>query len=297
MKPHIRFSLIELVGVAFLSMVLGILLGAGGLFAYQTLQTPLPDIDHDVSQQSSIIPTDLTGETPARSIGVELPGEGFYILGEDGTPLQISPLPIGVTLNLSSLPTIGLSRPSIAIKGDNFPLGNLELLAYNAGIGIDISRTDSGALVNEVFQGSPAQAAGIHPGDVILTINTEPAQSPMAEVYTRGHHDLIGPMQERITLLVISGTTSREVTLPRTFRDFPTGMLNTTLQRAISFSIKPESEYVLLHPDRELEPGTYVLVFRPRPYHGSSLQMFGPTSTPTPLPIPIPEDLWAFVIK
>ena len=256
MKPHIRFSLIELVGVAFLSMVLGILLGAGGLFAYQTLQTPLPDIDHDVSQQSFII-----------------------------------------TLNLSGLPTIGLSRPSIAIKGDNFPLGNLELLAYNAGIGIDISRTDSGALVNEVFQGSPAQAAGIHPGDVILTINTEPAQSPMAEAYTHGHHDLIGPMQERITLLVISGTTSREVTLPRTFRDFPSGMLNTTLQRAISFSIKPESGYVLLHPDRELEPGTYVLVFRPRPYHGSSLQMFGPTSTPTPLPIPIPEDLWAFVIK
>jgi C-terminal processing protease CtpA/Prc len=39
------------------------------------------------------------------------------------------------------------------------------------GVGVDVDLTDLGAEVREVFPGSPAEAAGLEPGDVVVAVD------------------------------------------------------------------------------------------------------------------------------
>ena len=89
--------------------------------------------------------------------------------------------------------------------------------------GLDIPRVDAreaarlessrGALVAEIVPGSPAAAAGLKPGDVIVAFQNEPIQSP---------HDLTRrvaatPPGSKVTLRMVRGgsATAVEATLGR----------------------------------------------------------------------------------
>lgn len=198
-------------------------------------------------------------------------------------------------LDFSILPVTENERSTFAIRGANFPLGNLKLLSYVAGIGVDVNFTQTGAVINHVFDNSPAQMANLQKGEVIISINDNPVKEPMS--YMPGKNDLFGEMQEKVGLVVLSGTSHRTVDIPRTFR----GTVGTTTlimtNRSVSFTLEPQDNYVLLHVDKEMKPGVYRFEFQADNIRDVDALPFQPTPTPTEIPTPLPAQKWIFVVK
>jgi hypothetical protein len=308
MRAYRQSRLAEFMLVAAMSFAAGAIVGAGGLFVYQQLQFPSPE----ASGAQGPLFSNPSGETqPAHPVeggtqGREsscsgsppnLPGDGFFIVDADGSVIRLEGLPTGFQLNPATLPSTAQRSPRIAVRGQDLPLGSLHFVAYRAGIGVDITYGESGATINSVLEGSPAHAAGLQSGDVIFSVNGEAIAHPLVDAYVPGQHDLIGPMQAQITMEVVSGTTARTVTLPRTYRNYTSDLILLDLEDDVWFSLETGADYVLLCPEHDLQPGTYVLEFRGEPPIPEIGWPFGPTSTPRPTPIPMPGEKWAFVVR
>ena len=260
------------------------MLGAGGLWYYeQTVPPSEPVLSQPESP--SLLPQSGS-ETPV--------GEGFFIV-IDGKFVKIPEFPSDTQIDFTLLPTENEKQLTFAIKGTNYPIGNLDLSAYIAGIGVDAEFPQTGAIINSVFENSPAQLANLQPGEVIVSVNDEKPKSPM--VYQPGKKDLFGEMQEQVTLIVMSGTNSRTIQLPRTYLGTVDSNMLSITNPSVKFTIEPKDDYILLHVDKELQSGVYRFEFQTENIISVGGILFESTPTPTPPPVPIPTQKWVFVIK
>lgn len=279
-QPH-SISILLVSIIALFSWIIGIMVGAGGFWYYTQMNNSSESVP---SQPESLSFLPQTGSnTPD--------GEGFFIV-IDGKFVKIPEFASDNQIDFSLLPVTGEKQPTFAIKSASYPIGNLKLISYIAGIGIDAEFTQAGAVINSVFENSPAQIANLQPGEVIVSVNGETPRLPT--VYRPGFKDLFGPMQEKITLIVMSGTNSRSVQLPRTYLGTVDNDIASLSNRSVKFTIEPKNDYILLRLDKELKPGVYRFEFQIDNYIISLEDGFTPTSTPI---IPIPTQKWVFIVK
>jgi len=277
-------SILLLSVISLFSCSIGVMLGAGGFWYYEQINKPS---ESALSQQES--PSSFLQQS-----GSDTPvGEGFFIV-VNGKFVKIPEFPNDNQIDFALLPSIGEKQPTFAIKGANYPIGNLILSGYIAGIGVDAEFTQTGAVINSVFENSPAQTANLQPGEVIVSVNGENPKSPM--IYQPGKKDLFGEMQNQITLVVMSGTNSRTVQLPRTYLGTVDSNILSVTNPSVKFTIEPKNDYVLLHVDRELKSGVYRFEFQTENVISVGL-FLEPTPTPTLPPVPIPTQKWVFVVK
>ncbi|MGH3744330.1 MAG: S41 family peptidase [Mycobacteriales bacterium] len=105
-----------------------------------------------------------------------------------------------------------------------------------SGLGVWLRRvgSDHGIAVASVVPGSPAQAAGIHPGDAILAVGGTDVSQESVDAVTEA---LAGPPGTRVTLLVrATGGTDRTVSLAR--GDLPVSDVSSTPATAGIVSIR-----------------------------------------------------------
>ena len=195
--------------------------------------------------------------------------DGIYIVGNSNTYEKISPVDDDNTLNIPTLPITANNSPMFAIKGNDFPIEDIELYAYYAGIGIDtelVSLGSSGKLaakIGQVYENSPASEAGLKIGEIIFGINGEAFQAIQLNFGFPPYRDLVGifnPNQSEITINVLSGTTERVVILPRTYR--LSGDNFKTNSPISSITVEPSGDYVLLKTTWALESGIYRIEFK-----------------------------------
>lgn len=276
-------SILLLSVISLFSCIIGMMIGSGGFWYYEQIKKPSESASSQPESPSSL--PQVESDTPTE--------DGFFVI-VDGKFLKIPEFADESQIDLALLPATNKSQPTFAIRGANYPIGILKLSGYIAGIGIDAEFTQTGAAINSVFENSPAQIAGLQPGEVIVSVNGESPKSPM--MYQPGGKDLFGAMQEQITLVVMSGTSSRTVQLPRTFL----GTVNTDIlsvtNPAVTFTLEPKGDYALLHVEKELKSGVYRFEFQPEIVISSGI-FLEPTPTPTVPPIPIPTQKWIFVVK
>jgi hypothetical protein len=241
------------------------------------------------------------------------PADGFYFVS-NGNLVAIPGLLSDSSLDLASLPFTTENPPTFSVKGDNFPLGILFLNPYIAGIGVDLKYNDSNATITKVYDNSPAQAAGLQIGDLIISVNDVPLKIDLiSQFYTPIPNDLLGPMSDRLKLEVITGTNSRVLELPRTYTATVHPEWISITFPAINFQVEPRGDYVLIHVTKIMELGAYRFEFV-APYSGTSCGLClpntggigtfpsptpppTPTPTPTSVPISIPEQKWAFILR
>jgi hypothetical protein len=238
------------------------------------------------------------------------PADGFYLVS-NGKLEAIPGLSDDSSLDLPSLPSTTDNPPTFSVKGDNFPLGILFLNPYIAGIGVDVKYNDTSATITKIYDNSPAQAAGLQVGDLIISVNGVPVKgSLLSQYYTPVPNDLLGPMTDKLKLEVVIGTNDRVLELPRTYKEtigpglaFP----------PIKFEVEPKGDYVLIRVPQAMELGAYRFEFIAPSSgisgglggYGSGGIYIGPSPTPlptltptqTPVPIFIPVQKWAFILR
>ena len=270
--------------ISLFSCIIGVMLGIGSVWYYEKISKP--SVTALSQPESPSLLPQSGSDTPV--------GDGFFIV-VNGKFLKIPEFPNDSQIDFALLPTTSEKQPTFAIKGANYPIGNLKLFGYVAGIGVDAEFTQAGAVINSVFENSPAQMANIQPGEVIISVNGEKPKLPI--VYQPGKKDLFGAMQEQITLIVMSGTNSRTVQLSRTYLGTVDNNILSVTNPSVTFTLEPKNDYVLLHVDRELKSGVYRFEFQAENVISGGGIFFEPTSTPTLPPIPIPTQKWVFVVK
>ena len=288
-------DLIKLILIAaFFSLFscgIGILIGTGSYLYFD--QNNVSQVS-SLSQLSPTPQSELTSLLPQSEFAEPI-SDGFFI-NINGELIQIPEFQNDNQIDFTLLPATVEKLPTFIIKSENYPLGNLVLLRYIAGIGVDVGFTQAGAVINSVFENSPASAANLQPGEIVLSVNGETPERPLT--YRPGKVDLFGSMEEQITLIVMSGTNSRTIQVPRNYLGTVDYEMMSITNPSVHFSLEPKNDYILLHIDNELSSGVYRFEFKlSNTYTNSSGLFFGPTSTPTQPPIPIPTQKWIFVVK
>jgi len=206
---------------------------------------------------STISVTPIASDVPVFS------EDGIYVLGNLDTYKKIPMIDDDSVFDISAIPTASNRTPVFAVKGNKFSIDDLKLRGYYAGIGIDsefifIGTGQSGAKIIQIYENSPAEEAGLQPGETILSIDGDPFKAIHLHYGFPPYRDLvdlINPNQSEITIKVLSGTTERAVTLPRSYR--LSGDNFKTNQAISSFTIEPNGDYVLLKVTWPLKPGIY----------------------------------------
>jgi hypothetical protein len=225
---------------------------------------------------------------------VQMTGDGFFLVERDHAQ-QLPEITDDGQIPSVNIPTTTQRQPQIGVQGPNYPICNLVLRAYHAGFGVDVNMTPAGAVINKIVPGSPAEQAGLLPGDLILTMDGEKAS--YTGVYRPGQLDLFGPMVPSVSLEVTRGTATIKKTLPRTYL-YPDDPFETQLYNGIEFSIAPQSQYILITPKKPLSPGIYRLEFRPNQQPVvMGFPVYQATPTPTPTAIPVPAGKWLFRVQ
>jgi carboxyl-terminal processing protease len=112
---------------------------------------------------------------------------------------------------VDSLGDTGHSRfltPQMVHQEDNFNQGQFE------GIGAEVDSKDGNLTIVAPIDGSPAQKAGLKPGDIIAKVDGKDiSQLPLAQAVTL----ILGPAGTKVTLTILDPTTgaARDVTLVR----------------------------------------------------------------------------------
>jgi len=232
---------------------------------------------------------------------------GIYLQTEIGL-VPLNGIRDDIILQLEFLPFTTNMSPSFSIMGENYQIGSLKILPYYAGIGVNIVYSDAGALIENIFNDSPAQAAGLQIGDLLLSVDGNPIERPLFHVYTQGMDDLIGIMYDRITLEVLSGTISKTIVLPRTYTNSVNDISIIINSSQIKYQIEPQGDYIILRILTELTAGVYRFEFpgriptRTPPGKGFTGGIGVPKVTNTPIeptlaPTSIIPPIWVFMIR
>jgi carboxyl-terminal processing protease len=195
MSRILRTSII--LGVALAILVLG--LGGGVLLDRTVLPTVVPP---------SSIPSDATPD-------FQLIGEAWDIIHQDYVDqqaVQAQPLTYGAISGMvDALGDTGHSRflsPQMVQQQHDALQGQYE------GIGAYMEVKDGRIVIQAPMDGSPAQRAGLRPGDVILRVDGQNVTDlPLDQVVAR----ILGPAGTQVTLTVLDPKTgnTRDVTLER----------------------------------------------------------------------------------
>lgn len=223
-----------------------------------------------------------------------LPGDGVYLL--DGSKaIQIPRIQKNQPIDIQLVIETKDKQPAIAIQGNELPIGQLVLRGFRAGFGIDADFSNLGATVKTVFEGSPAQQAGIQPGDLIVKVDGEPPYPPT--VFMPDHEDIFGLMEPSIEIEMVRGTSSSSLAVPRTYLH-PSGPFEETLLHSNEkLTITPKDSYIVLTPNKPLKPGVYRLeVLSSNISAGGSL-IVRETATPTPEPPESTRYYWVFRVS
>lgn len=86
------------------------------------------------------------------------------------------------------------------------------------GVGIQIENRDDRIVVSSPIEGSPADGAGVEPGDVLVAVNGEPVDG---EELGRVAERIRGPEGTEVRLTFRSGDEEREITLERSEIEAP----------------------------------------------------------------------------
>ena len=98
--------------------------------------------------------------------------------------------------------------PEMVKAENNFTQGQFE------GVGLEVQEKDNHLVVVAPIDGSPAQKAGLHSGDIILQVNGQDVTGlPLEQVVSR----ILGPAGTQVTLTIQDPTSgqTRDVTLTR----------------------------------------------------------------------------------
>jgi carboxyl-terminal processing protease len=130
----------------------------------------------------------------------------------DRTVVQSHPLTYGAIGGMvDALGDTGHSRflsPELLQEQHSFTQGEFE------GIGVEVQTKDGHVVIVAPLDGSPAQQAGLRPGDIIIQVNGEDmAGLPLDQVVGR----VLGPSGTQVTLTIMAPNTgqTREITLVR----------------------------------------------------------------------------------
>ena len=97
---------------------------------------------------------------------------------------------------------------------------NEQIEGHFSGIGVEIDRVKAGSEIVKVFRGSPAEEAGLEPGDTLVSVEGKPiGRRDSAEV----RDEVIGPEGTQVTLGVRDGKSgkTKELTITRAQVSFP----------------------------------------------------------------------------
>src|SRR5208283_4882199 len=111
----------------------------------------------------------------------------------------------------SMVNSLGDTEGSVFVTPEEAKLDSEVLQGQLQGIGIQLEETNGNVVILAPFDGSPAQKAGLQPGDIILDVNGQPVTGE-----EEAHDSITGPDGTSVTLTIQSpaGTTSN-VTIPR----------------------------------------------------------------------------------
>ncbi len=162
-----------------------------------------------------ITPTIVSARTSAQTNGFELLGQAYQIIQQnyvDHSAIQATQLEYGAISGMvDSLGDTGHSRfltPEMVKEENNFTQGSFE------GIGAEVTVKDGQVVIVTPIDGSPAQAAGVKPGDIILKVDgVEVAGMGINDVVSK----VLGPAGTQVTINLQdpqSGAT-RDVTITR----------------------------------------------------------------------------------
>lgn len=113
-----------------------------------------------------------------------------------------------------------LDPHSSYLPADELEALNDASLGRYSGIGIEVQDRDGEIVVNAIINGSPADQAGINPGDVITSIDGHPVKDHPA---SEAMDELLGEPDSEVILRVIPAEgEEREVTISRTYVKLPT---------------------------------------------------------------------------
>lgn len=134
--PNTYKSILLLSAISLFSCIIGAVLGAGGLWIYQ-LRTGYSQIASSPISEQPTEKQSQTGTLTEDGLFLTLNGQ-FQKLPQIITPSQI---------DFAQIPSTSEKLPTLAIRGTAYPLGNLQLAGYYAGIGVDADFTQAGAVV------------------------------------------------------------------------------------------------------------------------------------------------------
>jgi len=155
-------------------------------------------------------------QVPADAAGqFQLLAEAWNLIGHvyvDQGAVQPITLTYGALSGMvDALGDTGHSRflsPQMVKEESDYERGSYE------GVGLQVESKDGHVVIVTPFDGSPAQRAGLSPGDVIIKVDGQDvSQSPLGDVVGR----ILGPAGTKVTLTVLNPTTNllRDVTLTR----------------------------------------------------------------------------------
>jgi carboxyl-terminal processing protease len=183
-------------------LILPLFLGigfAGGILADHFLITPT------IASAQSLTPTD----------GLDLVNQAYQIIQQnyvDRSAVQQTPLEYGAISGMvDALGDTGHSRfltPQMVQEQNNFTKGSFE------GIGAEVTMKDGHVVIVAPMDGSPAQAAGVKPGDIIVKVDGfDVTGQSLNDVVSK----VLGPAGSNVTITLQdpkTGTT-RDVTITR----------------------------------------------------------------------------------
>jgi carboxyl-terminal processing protease len=192
-----RWSIIRLAGPFLLVLIAGL---AGGVWLARNVLNridPPPGIPSDAASEFELI-----GEAWETI-------QGAYVDQEETQPQQLTYGAISGMVQ--SLGDTGHSRfmdPEMARRHDNVLQGEFE------GIGVYVEMRSGRPVVVTPFDDSPAQKAGLEPGDIIVAVDGEGVTDlPLQEVAGR----ILGPAGTEVTLTIMDPDTggTRDVSIER----------------------------------------------------------------------------------
>lgn len=163
-----------------------------------------------------ITPTIASASAQSQSSNLDLVNQAYQIIQKsyvDQSAVQQTQLEYGAISGMvDALGDTGHSRfltPQMVKEENNFTHGTFE------GIGAEVMLNNNGqVIIVAPFDGSPAQAAGVKPGDIILKVDgVDMTGLSLSQVVSK----VLGPAGTKVTITLQDPTTgdSRDVTITR----------------------------------------------------------------------------------
>jgi hypothetical protein len=132
----------------------------------QAVSKPPTSAPSDTPAPAEILTYAATPVTPT-PIDPQTPEKGFYLIDQNKL-ISLIYSEAYEPPDFNSLPSTSAGLPVFSLQGDDYPLNQLNVQPYTAGIGVNVTFGSAGGKIDQVAEGSPAQFAGLEPGEIIV---------------------------------------------------------------------------------------------------------------------------------